>query len=177
MKTVKELLFNQNINYIECVKSIDCKNLFSDGLIYFKPVTCDKDLIYCFLDYQLDKEQKEMVNAPGISISRAYTNPLKYYPFIICDQEDNNIGFICLCKWIGKGDAFSFTSFFIDKRYQKRGYGTASIKLAIKLLKAVDNKPIKVAVGQDNKKAQDVYFKLGFIKTDELDGDDFVFAI
>ncbi len=171
-----ELLFNQNINYIEVIKKVDYKTVFGNETIYFKPVTCDKDLYYCCFEYQLHKEQQEMVNPPYVSIARAYTNPFSYYPFIICDKEDNNIGFICLCKWIGKGDSFSF-SLLIDKRYQKRGYGIASIKLAIDILKAVNkNTPIKIAVEQSNKKAQDLYKSMGFVKLDELDGNDLVFV-
>ena len=61
----------------------DYKTVFGNETIYFKPVTCDKDLYYCCFEYQLDKEQQEMVNPPYASIVRAYTNPFSYYPFII----------------------------------------------------------------------------------------------
>ena len=174
---LKKLFFNSSVNYIKYAREIDFKNLLSNEQVYFKPVIDDEDLYYCCCDYQLYEEQKEMVNPPYVSISRAYTNPNKYYPFIIRDKNDNNIGFISLNKWIGNDDSFSF-SFLIDKRYQKRGYGISSIKLAIDTFKAIDpKKQIKIAVEQDNKKVQELYLSLGFQQLDELDGDDLVLAL
>ena len=174
---LKNLLFNQSIDYLKSIKEIDYKEVFGDESIYFKPVTCDEDLYYCCLDYQLEELQKDLVNPPYVSISRAYTNPYAFYPFIIRDSNDNNIGFISLNKWIGKEEALSF-SLLIDKRYQGKGYGTKAIKLAINILKAVNkDTPIKVATEKINKKAQELYLSLGFKKLDELDGGDLVFAL
>ena len=174
---IKKLFFNPSIDYMKYAEEIDFKNLLNNDLIYLKPVTCDDDLIYCCFDYQLDDKQKEMVNPPYASIGRAYTNPNCFYPFIVRNNEDKNVGFVCLNKWLGKGDAFSF-SLLIDKRYQNNGYGTSVIKLVIETFKMIDpNKSIKIAVEQSNKKAQEFYLSLGFKQLDELDGDDLVFAL
>ena len=65
-----------------------------------------------------------------------------------------------------------------DRKRRPKGYGKEAIKLAISLFKDIDSKKeIRVAVEQDNKKAQDLYTSLGFKKLNELDGDDFIFAL
>ena len=162
---------------LKYAKEIDYKSILSNDVLYFKPITSEEDLIYCCFECELEDEQKNLVNPPFFSIARAYLKPDNVYPFIIYDKLDNKIGFICLLKWLGKGDAFSF-SFLIDKNHQRKGYGTNSIKLAIDILKTIDdNKPIKIAVEKVNEKAQKLYESLGFKKLDELDGDDLVYSL
>ncbi len=176
-KDKSTLLFNPSIDYLKCVKEIDYHKYFGSERISFKPVTTEEDLIYCCFCYDLTKEQEEMVNPPYFSISRAYLNPHSFYPFIITLKDDTKIGFIMLNKWIGEVDAFTF-SLLIDKDYQHKGYGKEAIKLAISLFRDIDSKKeIRVTVEQDNKKAQDLYTSLGFKKLNELDGDDFIFAL
>ena len=174
---IKRLFFNSSNDYLKRVKEIDYHKYFGSERISFKPVTTEEDLIYCCFCYDLTTEQEEMVNPPYFSIARAYLNPHSFYPFIITLKDDTKIGFIMLNKWIGEVDAFSF-SLLIDKNYQHKGYGKEAIKLAISLFRDIDSKKeIRVAVEQDNKKAQDLYSSLGFKKLNELDGDDFIFAL
>ena len=173
---IQKLFFNPTIEYIKTIKQVDYKKLLCNDNVYLKPILSDDDLRYCFLDLELNEEQKDLVNPPYISISRAYISPFDYYPFIICLKDDTEIGFICLNKWLPKKEAFSF-SFLIDKRYQHQGYGPSTIKLAIKLFNIMNSDlEIKIAVEESNIKAQKLYETLGFIKTDELDGDDLVFS-
>ena len=179
MKTelLRQIFFNPNVDYLKYAKEIDYKTVLSNQVVCFKPVVSEEDLIYCCFECELENEQKDLVNPPFFSIARAYLNPNNVYPFIIYDNLGNKVGFICLLKWLGKGDGFSF-SLLIDKHFQKRGYGTNSIKLAIDILKTIDsNKPIKIAVEESNKKAQNLYKSLGFTKLDELDGDDLVYSL
>lgn len=177
VELIKKLFFNPSINYLKYIKEVDYKNLLSNEIIYLKPVLSDDDLRYCFLDFKLEDNQVELVNPPYISMSRAYLSPSEYFPFIICLKDDKKIGFICLNKWLPKKDAFSF-SIAVDKGYQNKGYGKASIKLAVDIFRNINKDlPIKVAVEESNKKAQDFYKSLGFNKLDEFDGDDLVFAL
>ena len=174
---LKKMFFNPVVDYLKYAKEIDCTAILSNDTVYFKPVTSEEDLIYCCFECELKDEQKDLVNPPFFSIARAYLNPNNVYPFIIYDKLDNKIGFICLLNWLGKGDAFSF-SLLIDKHHQRKGYGTNSIKLAIDILKTIDDKkPIKISVEKANEKAQKLYESLGFKKLDELDGDDLVYSL
>ncbi|MCI8799720.1 MAG: hypothetical protein HFH88_07885 [Lachnospiraceae bacterium] len=48
----------------------------------------------------------------------------------------------------------------------------------MKILKtAAPDVPIKLSAETDNVKAQRLYLSIGFVKTDEMDGDDFVFRL
>jgi len=173
---IQKLFFNPTIEYIKTIKEVDYKNLLCNNNVYLKPILSAGDLRYCFLDLSLKEEQVDLVNPPYISISRAYISPFDYYPFIVCLKDDTKIGFICINKWLPNKDAFSF-SLLIDKSYQHQGYGTSTIKLAIELFRIMDSDlEIKIAVEESNKKAQKLYESLGFIKTNELDGDDLVFS-
>ncbi len=118
-----------------------------------------------------------MVNPAWFSIGRAYLSREDNYPCIILNEQMIPIGFINFCKWLPCGDAYSW-SFFIDKRYQGRGYGRRTATKAVQVLKAADpHKAIKLAAEPDNKRAQALYIDLGFRILPELDGNDLVFAL
>lgn len=151
--------------------------LWSDERTRIKPITTQADLIYAIFDCRLIEEQEELVNPAGFSIGRAYLFREDNYPCIIYNEKFEPIGFINLCKWLGKGDANSW-SFYIDKKYQGKGYGKHAALLAVSILKAADpDKPIKLSTEKDNEKAQRLYSSLGFILLPELDGDDLVFGL
>ena len=87
------------------------------------------------------------------------------------------IGFINLCKWLGEGDALTW-SYYIDKDHQGKGYGKSAAEAAIQILKAASpEKPIKLASEKSNVIAQRLYTSLGFRLLPELDGDDLVFCL
>ncbi|MBQ9482142.1 MAG: GNAT family N-acetyltransferase, partial [Clostridia bacterium] len=99
------------------------------------------------------------------------------YPCIICNEQMAPIGFINFCKWLGKGDAYSW-SYYIDKKHQGKGYGKSAAEAAVRILKAASpEKTIKLATEKDNEKAQRLYTSLGFRLLPELDGDDLVFGL
>ena len=145
--------------------------------VKMKPLSTEADLIYAGYDCQLTNEQKELVNPFWFSIGRAYLFREDNYPCIICNEDSQPIGFINLCKWLSGSDAYSW-SYFIDKKYQGKGYGKQAAKLAVTILKSANSvKPIKLATEICNIKAQQLYVSLGFKKLDEMDGEDIVFGI
>ena len=151
--------------------------LWSVTRVHIKPLKTETDLIYAAYECQLSKEQQDLVNPAWFSIGRAYLFGDDNYPCIIYNEQMTPIGFINLCKWLGEGDAYSW-SYFIDKRHQGKGYGKAAAQLAIQILKAADPvKPIKLATEHCNEKAQRLYADLGFKLLPELDGDDIVFGL
>ena len=145
--------------------------------VKIRPILTQEDLVYAIFDCELTPEQQELVNPAGFSIGRAYLFRERNVPCLICTVEDVPIGFISLCKWLAEGDAYSW-SYYIDRRYQGKGYGKAAAQLAIRILKtAAPEKPIKLSTEVENTRAQALYQSLGFTKLDELDGDDLVFAL
>jgi GNAT superfamily N-acetyltransferase len=96
--------------------------LWSDERVWIKPITTQAELIYAIFDCRLTEEQKELVNPAGFSIGRAYLFREDNIPCLICNEHMEPVGFINLCKWLGEGDAYSW-SFFIDRDHQGKGYG------------------------------------------------------
>lgn len=150
---------------------------WENDYVKIKPLTTQADLIYAGFDCRLTEEQQELVNPFWFSIGRAYLFRDDHYPCIIYNASNEPIGFINLVKWLGSGDAYSW-SFFIDKDHQGKGYGTQAARLAIQILKAANpNMPIKLATERSNAAAQRLYQSLGFEQLTELDGDDLVFGL
>lgn len=145
--------------------------------VQIRPLLTESDLIYATYDCQLTDAQRDLVNPAWFSIGRAYLHKGDHYPCIICDENNAPIGFLNLCKWLGSGDAYSW-SYFIDKRHQGKGYGKEAAMLAVKVLQSANpTKPIKLATEACNIKAQKLYRELGFEPLPEKDGDDLVFGL
>ena len=156
---------------LECLKD----TIWLNDNVCIKPITTQSDLVYAIFECQLNESQKELVNPASFSIGRAYLFREDNYPCIIYNEKKDPVGFINLNKWLGKGDAYSW-SFYIDKDYQGKGYGRNAAQLAVRILKTANpSKPIKLSTEKDNEKAQRLYTSLGFKLLSELDGDDLVF--
>ena len=150
---------------------------WSDGCITIKPLTTESDLIYAAYECRLTGEQQELVNPAWFSIGRAYLFPEDNYPCIICSEKEGSIGFINFGRWLGQGDACTW-SFFIDTAHQGKGYGRRAAEAAIRILKRSGAaKQVKLAAEKDNAGAQRLYASLGFALLPELDGDDLVYGI
>ena len=150
--------------------------LWQDGRISLRPIETEADLVFALFDCRLTETQKELVNPASFSIGRAYLHPEDNCPCLIC-ETGVPVGFINLCRWLGEGDASSW-SFFIDRDHQGRGCGRSAARLAIRVLKAAyPARPVKLSAEKENERAQRLYRSLGFRLLDELDGDDLVFAL
>ena len=144
--------------------------------VSIKPLRTMDDLIYAGYDCRLTEAQKDLVSPFWFTIGRAYLFPEDHYPCVIYNERSEAIGFINLCKYIG--DNASSWSFYIDKDHQGKGYGKSTAALAVDILKRVaPDMPIKLSTEQSNVKAQRLYASLGFLKSDELDGDDLVYVL
>ena len=147
--------------------------LLSAGEISIRPVRDDYDLWFATVECTLADGQEDYVNPAGFSIGRAYLNPQANIPCIIRCGE-TRIGYIVLREWIGS-NATSW-SYYLDKAQQGHGYGKAAARLAVKILKtAMPELPVKLSAEKDNTKAHRLYESVGFLLTDEIDGDDLVF--
>ena len=152
-------------------------SFWENSKIKIRPIASEKDLIYAGFECKLTEEQKELVNPFWFSIGRAYLFREDHLPCIIYNLENEPIGFINFSKWTGSEDAYSW-SYFIDKDHQGLGYGKMAAALAIHILKnANPQKQIRLATEVSNLKAQSLYISLGFLKLNETDGDDLVFAL
>lgn len=146
--------------------------------VRIRPISNDQDLWYAIVDCKLAPGQEEFVNPAGFSIGRSYLNPADNLPCLIYDKNDQPIGYILLRKWFDPVHIGFSWSYYIDRDSQGKGYGRAAAKLAVQILKAIGpHIPVKLAAEQDNYRAQKLYESVGFVKSDEMDGDDFVFIL
>ena len=117
------------------------------------------------------------MNPAGFSIGRAYLTPGDHVPCVICKRDGEKIGYIALRTWLGQ-DGVSSWSYYLDRRFLGLWYGKEAARLAVTILKAVDPQmPIKLSTEADNIKAQRLYTSIGFVKSEEMDGDDLVFVL
>ena len=152
-------------------------NEWQNDLVKIRPLTTEKELVFAAYECQLTDEQKNFVSPIWFTIGRAYLYKDDNYPCIIYNLDNMPIGFINFYKWIGDKNAYSW-SYFIDLKYQKKGFGISTAKLAVDILKKTNsNICIKIASEKDNYKAHNLYLSLGFNKSPKLDGDDIVFVL
>lgn len=71
-------------------------------------------------------------------------------------------------------NAYDLSQFFIDQRYQGRGYGKAAVQLMLDAMKA-DGRYVKAILCyvEENKAARKLYTKFGFVKTSR-DGNEII---
>lgn len=72
-------------------------------------------------------------------------------------------------------DAYNFSQFFIDERYQRRGFGTEAAKQVLEKMKQ-DGRYDKVVLCyvEGDEAAKNMYLKLGFRLTGEREDDEIV---
>ena len=160
----------------DLIKNIP-RDTWQSETVSIRKIENDDDLWYAVVECSIFPGQEEFVNPAGFSIGRAYLAPGDNVPCVICNADGERIGFIVFRKWSASEPGFSW-SYFIDQKFQGMGYGKRAAKLAIKILRTADPKmPIKLSAEALNTNAQNLYQAIGFEKTDELDGDDFVFIL
>lgn len=180
------------MDLLQRLSALPESSFYSENIL-FRRISSDDDLAVATDELTLPPEQQELVNPIGFSLGRAYLFPDDNVPYIIyaLDKLDASkelpIGFIMLRVTYKTEDTRSWNrfvthsprtnfSYYIIPAFQGRGYGIAAARLAIDLLtKVFPEYPIELTTEKVNVKAQRLYEKLGFRKTDELDGDDYVF--
>ena len=152
------------------------QNAWRSERLFIRPIQDDDDLWYAVVECRLHPEQEDYVNPAGFSIGRAWLAPQDNLPCVICKRDGERIGYIVFRTWLGEGSGFNW-SYYLDRSFQGLGYGKEAAKLAVKILKTVDPQtPIKLSTEVANTKAQSLYSSIGFVKSEELDGDDLVFV-
>lgn len=120
---------------------------------------------------QVAESQKHYVASSAVLLARAYAYR----------EQRSRAFFICADKTpVGMGlyydlldmDCYDFSQFFIDERYQSRGYGKAATKAVLDAMRK-DGKYKKVILCyiEGNDAAKRLYESFGFVQTDQ-DGDE-----
>lgn len=122
-------------------------------------------------------DQKDFVAEPSKIMARAYV--YRNYRSILkmIYNDDTPVGMILFYDYPDLG-GYELSQLLIDKQYQKKGYGTEAVKLALQIMKN-DGKYKKVFLCyiEGNEAAKNMYLKLGFKHTGECDEDEIMMCL
>jgi diamine N-acetyltransferase len=119
----------------------------------------------------------------ALALAKAYIRPLGLiwtpYAFYAPDEagaeaEGAMVGFSMVAHEPESADIYWLFHFFIDQRYQGRGYGALALERLIALIRASHPhcQAIQLTVHPENERAQRLYARAGFRATgDLLDGE------
>ncbi len=126
------------------------------------------------LGLKVSEEQRRFVSDSFSMLARAYAyREERSRAYVIYDDEVP-VG-MAMYHDLDDWGAYDFSQFFIDQRYQRKGYGLKAAQLILDEMKA-DGKYDKVVLcfidGDDA--AKNLYEKLGFHLTGEEDEDEII---
>jgi diamine N-acetyltransferase len=117
----------------------------------------------------------DCVPIAAIALAKAYIRPggLVWVPYAIA-ADQTIVGLIELAYEPNSVDRYWIYHFFIDARYQGKGYGTAALRAFVRLVWATHTrcKQINLTVHPENHQARRVYTGVGFRPAGrEVDGE------
>ena len=124
------------------------------------------------LDLAVPPEQQRFVAnyvpIAAIALAKAFVRPggLHWQPLAVCTVEQM-VGFVELAFTPGSSDQYWIYHFFIDGRYQGKGYGQAALHALVQLVQTEHPacERLQLQVHPDNERAQHVYQQVGFRPT------------
>lgn len=131
-------------------------------MIHLEPITPDN----WRLGLAVREDQRHFVSDSAGILARAYAyRDSRSQAFVIYDDE-LPVGMAMYHDW--DEAAYDFSQFFIDQRYQGRGFGCEAAKLVLDRMRQ-DGKYDRVALCyiQGDEAAKNLYEKLGFCHTGE----------
>lgn len=126
------------------------------------------------LPLAVSEAQKKYVADRAVILARAYAYRERRSCACIIYDDDTPVGMALYydCDELG---AYDFSQFFIDERYQRRGFGIEAARQILERMKQ-DGKYNKVTLCyiEGNTAARKMYEKLGFYLTGERDGNEII---
>lgn len=118
------------------------------------------------LKLQVSEAQKTYVAGSAVLLARAYAyREWRSRVFVVCDDETPvGMGLYYDCP---ERNAYDFSQFFIDERYQGKGYGKAAAKAVLEAMKQ-DGKYDKTVLCyiEGDEAARRLYESIGFVEID-----------
>jgi len=118
------------------------------------------------LKLQVSEAQKTYVAGSAVLLARAYAyREWRSRAFVVCDDETPvGMGLYYDCP---ERNAYDFSQFFIDERYQGKGYGKAAAKAVLEAMKQ-DGKYDKTVLCyiEGDEAARRLYESIGFVEID-----------
>jgi len=118
------------------------------------------------LKLQVSEAQKTYVAGSAVLLARAYAyREWRSRAFVVCDDVTPvGMGLYYDCP---ERNAYDFSQFFIDERYQGKGYGKAAAKAVLEAMKQ-DGKYDKTVLCyiEGDEAARRLYESIGFVEID-----------
>lgn len=118
------------------------------------------------LKLQVSEAQKTYVAGSAVLLARAYAyREWRSRAFVVCNDETPvGMGLYYDCP---ERNAYDFNQFFIDERYQGKGYGKAAAKAVLEAMKQ-DGKYDKTVLCyiEGDEAARRLYESIGFVEID-----------
>ena len=120
------------------------------------------------------EDQRRFVADRAVILARAWAYRESRSRVFIIYNEDTPVG-MAMYRDIEDMEAYAFDQFFIDERYQGRGFGMEAARQIMKLIEE-DGRYDKVYLCyiDGDTAARNMYEKLGFRETGEADEDEIV---
>jgi len=131
------------------------------------------------LALQVKQEQSNFVPTAAVSLAKVHIKPdgdeVEYVPFAIY-HEETMVGFMMHAFEENTTDMYWINGFFIDSRYQGKGYGKAALQSMIGYIRSrfAQCKEIRLTVYPNNVNAYHLYRSAGFVETGERMGDELI---
>lgn len=126
------------------------------------------DNFYEILDLRVAEYQKNYVSSVADSLAQAWLYRDTAFPFAIY-ADDLPVGFVMLGYYKSR-EQYTLWKFFIDERYQNKGYGKQALKLSVNyLLNMFHAEEIYTGVYVGNKIAKHLYISFGFEETGKFE--------
>lgn len=147
--------------------------------------------VWDIIDLEVTKPQEDFVASNEISLVQAYSvrdSETKAFPFAIYN-DDTPVGFLM----VGFNEAatydddeeppkslvrnYSLWRLMIDAKYQKQGFGTEAIRLALEFVRTWPcgkAEYCSLSYEPENEVAAKLYRSFGFVENGEMDGDEIV---
>lgn len=136
-------------------------------MIELREITADN--FEKIISLKVAEYQKDFVSSVSVSLSQAWLHRETAFPFAIY-ANDTPVGFVML-GYYQLREQYTLWKFFIDERYQNKGYGKQALKLSVNyfsdMFKAQE---IYTGVHIENKLAKHMYISFGFEETGKIEG-------
>lgn len=123
------------------------------------------------------EDQREYVADSDAILARAYAYRNSRSEVLLIYNDETPVG-MALYYDLGELHTYNFSQFFIDHRYQQRGYGAEAVRLILQRMKTdgMFHKVVLCYVDGDNP-AKRLYEKFGFRLTGEAEEDEIVMEL
>lgn len=141
--------------------------------IYLKEVSPDNWRV----DIDVSEEQRHYVSNLSRTLARAYAYRNSRSKAYLIYADDTPVG-VAMYYDIEELQAYDFSQFFIDRRYQGRGYGRTACKLVLDEMKRDGRyREVVLCYIEGNDAAERMYSSFGFRPTGEVDEDEIVMSL